>query len=189
MLFDLKSGETRIDYSRFHDGRASDVLTVDHAHQPGKRLSIAMKTFVRPRCIPILFDNFNSSATQRANFYQLFVLAAVKTAEYIRSSRIISSIGSNIPFLETCIDSTISYSYALILGRLHHGKTLQGVELARPVAFWLAWHAFAAVFCRFGELRPLATMLREKIDRVSVSKRVRLAAEEAKKDIQIDRLV
>jgi telomerase reverse transcriptase len=189
MLFNVESGETQIDYSRFQDGRGGNVLTVDHARQPGRHLSIAMKTFVRPRCIPILFDAFiNSSTKQQANFYQLLVFAAVKTAEYIRSSNIVSSVGSNLNFLEASIDSAISYSYALVLGRLHRGKVLPRAKFSRPNAFWLGWNAFSAVFCRYGELLPLTTMLRERLDRVSVSKAVRDVAEESRRCTHIDLL-
>jgi telomerase reverse transcriptase len=189
MIIDIESGEVRIDYSRFRGGRGGDVLTVDHVRQPGRNLSIAMKTFVRPRCVPILFDSFiNSPATQLANFYQLLVLAAVKSAEYIRSSCIVAGISSNLPFLEASVSSTISYSYTLVLGRCRDNSSSTSSGFERPVAFWLGWKAFADVFCKFPELQPLTTVLRAKLDRVSVSTRVRVVAADARKGVQIDRL-
>jgi telomerase reverse transcriptase len=185
MAFNIESGEVCVDYTRFQSGRGGDVLTVDRVRQQGRSLAIAMKTFVRPRCSPILFHSVvNSRNTQRSNFYQLFVLAAVKTAEHLRSSGMLANVDSNLPFMDKCIDSTISYAHSLLAGRLSRGR----LQLQRPVAFWLGLRAFADVFTMFPELRRLTTLLLDRLKALPVSKHVRIVAETASKSIDIKSL-
>ena len=144
-----------------------------------------MKTFVRPRCTPILFDCvINSRNTQRSNFYQLFVLAAVKTTEHLRSSGMLINVDSNLAFLDKCIDSTISYAYSLLSGRLSKSR----MQLQRPVAFWLGLKAFADVFTMLPDLRTLTKTLHDRLKGLPVSKHVRILAATARKDLDIKSL-
>jgi len=170
MLFDVQSGEVRVDYSRFFDGKGGDVLTVERASQHGERLAVAMKVFVRPRCIPVLFDRLvNSTKTQITNFYQLLAFGAVKTAEYMRSSDLVfSSPKANLAFIVDSIESTISYSYNLINQRL---KSTERPDLeasfGRGAAFWLGWKAFydtlTLLKARFPEFRYLSRSVASKL--------------------------
>jgi telomerase reverse transcriptase len=185
MAFNVESGEVCVDYTRFQSGRGGDVLTVDRVRRQGSSLAIAMKTFVRPRCSPILFDSaINSRSVQRSNFYQLFVLAAVKTTEHLRSSGMLANVDSNLPFLDSCIDSTVSYAYSLLSSRLSKSR----MQLQRPVAFWLGLRAFADVFTMIPELRKVTALLRDRLNGLPVSKHVRIVAATANKDINIKSL-
>ena len=81
LLIDTSTGEVRIDYSRFAKAKALDSLTVDRC-QVGRNLQIRMKTFVRPRCQPILYDStVNSFEVVVYNFTQMMLLAALKSQE------------------------------------------------------------------------------------------------------------
>lgn len=159
MLFDTRSGEVRIDYSRFVDGKGGDGSAVEQVSQKAGQLAGQMQRFVRPRCIPILFDSFiNSYSVQVINFYQMMAYAAVKTVEQLLScgTKLASSspILSNPSFLVSCIDATIEYSNMLI--QCHRTKTVvtpistnervHRRTLALSACVWLGWCAFCDVF-------------------------------------------
>lgn len=174
MLFDSSTGEVRNDYSRFAAIKGRDSLTVQLVSQEGDHLLRQMKLFVRPRCLPILFDpSINSLPTQVTNFYQLLLFAAVKTAEYlssIASSTHRRNDGKNrcaFPnnrFLTSGIETTIKHSHSLIQGRLRKSYKEMHVEehqlrnlLKFEMALWLGWQAFHDVFRQLHQdLRGLA---------------------------------
>jgi hypothetical protein len=86
LLFDTDTGEVRMDYERFHGGRVRDSLTVDFDGSEGKKMKLRMQSFVVPRCLPILYDSsINSHDIVITNFYQMMLLTAAKTAEYLRT--------------------------------------------------------------------------------------------------------
>jgi telomerase reverse transcriptase len=165
MLFHIHSGEVQIDYSRFHDGKGGDGLTVERVSREGENLLVKMRTFVRPRCLPLLYDSFiNSPDTQVVNFYQMCVFAAVKTGKYLESltcNSINSCRDSTLKkgqFLLKGIESTISYAFDLIQRRLETQGTNESADdlkigLARPVALWLGWQAFFDVFPKLPHLK------------------------------------
>ena len=187
MCFNVITGEVGVDYSRFHRGRGRDTLTVEHAKNQGSRLKIAMKTFVRPRCLPIFFDSsINTSKTQRINFYQLHVLSAVRTVDYIRSSSLLRTLESNLSFLSACIDSTIAYSVSLVASRLRHCGAPQTMQISRSHANWLGWMAYHDVLCRFSEFQTLVGRLQERLKNQPVPSHVHKSASEGKRRIQID---
>jgi Telomerase ribonucleoprotein complex - RNA binding domain len=139
MMFDTHTGEVRIDYSRFVDGKGGDSLTVDRVSHEGDHLLLQMKQFVRPRCLPILYDPMINTMPGRVfNFYQMMVYAAVKTSEYLKSlqnecppsSSVFHGrknvVMSNIPFLIKCIDDTVQFGSELIQLRVR--TTLKSKE-------------------------------------------------------------
>jgi hypothetical protein len=175
MLFDTTSGEVRIDYSRFIDGKGGDTLTVDHVNNCGEHLLANMKLFVRPRCLPILFDsNINSSRVRIVNYYQLMVYAAVKTTEYVkhlrrdtpdRTASENDAIFTNSQFLLQCIEHTILFATDLINARVNAtGKKCEQSSdeshlqkksrsrsrffLPRTLSIWLGWRSFYDVLVR-----------------------------------------
>jgi hypothetical protein len=149
MLFHCCTGEVRVDYSRLLENGSATALTVERATREGEHLSVQMKGFVRPRCIPILFDSvINTRETQIVNFYQLMVLAAVKTVVYLRSSDMMASLQSNVPFFLRSIESTSIYAFNLVGQRLKAGGFQSKSSLRRQVALQLGWHAFRDV-CRY----------------------------------------
>ena len=172
MLFDTRTGHVRIDYSRFQGGKARDSLTVDYSsttHQGGlpHQLRTQLQTFVRPRCLPILFDPvINGELVPSINFYQLLFFAAVKLVFYVQDLDRMTHLGATHPssttsmktrrhvFLVDCIDATIDFAYALIVSRLtQHQQEEQGpgrqqqqqqeqvLNLPRKRAQWLGWKA------------------------------------------------
>ena len=163
MLFDTATGQVRNDYSRFVEIQGRDSLTVQRVRQEGVHLLGQMKLFVRPRCLPILFDPFiNTLTTQVVNFYQMMVFAAVKTAEYLKSMSPTttnhlgsskSAVLSNVPFLMGGIQTTIDFAYSLIESRLR--KAFREMNAPEPgfrgllkadMAVWLGWRAFYDTF-------------------------------------------
>jgi hypothetical protein len=166
MLFDCSTGEVRVDYSRFLASGVETSLTFDRTRSIGKQLLVQMKAFVRPRCIPILFDSLiNSRNTQIVNFYQLLVLAAVKTVEYLHCTDMVISLETNVPFLCNCIESTSMYAFNLTIDRLKKQSMASTVVLGfkRVLAAQLGWIAFFDVFCHVDELRCLLDPLKAKL--------------------------
>jgi len=189
MLFHIHSGEVRIDYDRFIDGKGGDTLTVERLAKEGDRFAVAMKVFVRPRCIPILFDRLiNGPKTQMINFYQLMALGAVKTVEYLRSSDIMRTLESNIGFVVDAMDSTISYAFNLIDERLKSHHSELSPCFPRSVAFWLGWTAYLDVIKLVPEVRTLNGDVRKKLAKWDVEPHVRFTAVTARESMNIARL-
>jgi telomerase reverse transcriptase len=155
MLFDTENGEISVDYSRFAGGRATDALTVDRSGGEGQRLDIRMKSFVRPRCQPILFDpRINSTQTAVINFTQVLLLCAVKTVSYVVDG-MDGGAEKNGDYIARCIDNVILYTHKLITERLHQenvslapNRSSQecSLHLKRKDAMWLGWSAFRSIF-------------------------------------------
>jgi hypothetical protein len=115
LLLNTCTGEVRVDYSRFARGKAIDSLVVDRCHV-GRHLEMRIKTYLRPRCLPILFDcKINSYETIIINFTQMMLLAATKAREFI--GQVISPT-SNVEFLRHLIDQAILFSRNAIMRRL-----------------------------------------------------------------------
>lgn len=178
MLFDTKSGETRIDYSRFLDGKAQNSLTVVRADHEGKQLSLRMKTFVRPRCLPILFDScINNMLSTKTNFYDIMLLCAVKTVKYIRSSDLSVHASNTQQLLLVDIKDVVLYSYQLIQSRLAQkvgpeegeeakNDSTPSTSLSKHDAIGLGWQAFQTTFRAagggFSHILPFISKLLKK---------------------------
>lgn len=154
LLFDTSTGEVRIDYSRFAQDKALDSLTVDRC-EVGRNLEIRMKTFVRPRCQPILYDSaVNSFDVVVYNFTQMMLLAATKTQEIIRA---VIDVSKNVGFIRNAIEATISFARNLIIHRLkQHASDGSFLCIRHQDALWLGRGAFCKVFERL-DLRGLLT--------------------------------
>lgn len=148
LLIDTATGEVRIDYSRFANTKAVDALTVDRC-QVGKNLEIRMKTFVRPRCQPILFDaKINSFDVIMINFTQMMLLAALKSQEFIRS---VINVEKNVGFIRQAIESTVSFARNLIIHRLRQqADNDASFCVGQQDAIWLGRRAFQYVFKQSG---------------------------------------
>jgi hypothetical protein len=164
MLFNTTTAEVLVDYSRFINGVAKDGLTVDRAGCEGKQMEFRMKTFVKPRCISILYDSsINGLEVVVTNFYQMMLFAAVKTAEYVRSS---DKSKCNMNFLLRCISSLSSYSILLIqseLRRTSKKRNTSNFILSRSTATWLCWQAFHDVFSQLRDFDVLASRIVEEL--------------------------
>lgn len=167
MLFNTENGEISVDYSRFADGKATDALTVDRSGAEGRQLEIRMKSFVRPRCQPMLFDHrINSARTLGINFCQALLLCAVKTLSYIQGME--GGMQRNAGFIVRNINDVISYAHTLIANRLRHDKASAAqsqssqerlFQLTSKDSVWLGHKAFLSVFCRVKECSDIVTLL------------------------------
>lgn len=193
MLFDLRNGHVRVDYSRFYDGQSGNSLTVERSRNEGEKFAVAMKAFVRPRCVPLLFDMaINDVHNQMVNFFQLLLLGGVRMCEYLRSSEMMPTLTSNVGFIMACIESTIVYAFNLIKERL--GREGQHTDCRasfdQAAARWLGWKAFGDVVRRRPDFRCLVAPIDQKRSFVWRDRdAARSAACEALASLEIDRLV
>ena len=188
MLFNTKTCEARVDYSRFAGSLAVDGLTADRLGEHGTKLTFRIKSFVRPRCQALLFDlRLNTVENAFLNFYQAMLLGAVKTVGYIRTG-LNGGVKHNPKFVVGCIEDVISYAQALISSRLkataapttpqdkyHDESDVSSRHLSLPAAQWLGRHAFRAILktidpCHgFGDVLFCLSESKEDSKRDSVS--------------------
>jgi telomerase reverse transcriptase len=165
MLFDTRTGEVFVDYKRFIGGQIRDSLTVHRTGTEGKMLGFRMQNFVRPRCLPILFDSsINSKNTIVTNYYQMMLLAAVKTAEYLRESGLSST--SNAKFLVGRIDAMSLYASKQIRSNLKKycpDANRNKLILDRATTSWLCWRAFQDVFRHLSGFNDLNERIHEEV--------------------------
>lgn len=146
MLFDTVTGEVRVDYSRFVGEQAKDTLTIDRDGREGEKLRIRMRSFVRPRSQPILFDSrVNSAEVVVINFYQAMLFCAVKSVHYICEA-MVGKVGTNASFILHCIDEVVGYSRKLIVKRLDQEGESARFGICESTALWLGRDAFLSVF-------------------------------------------
>jgi len=190
MLLDTSSGEVQVDYSRFYEGKASDGLTANRVGREGEQLMVQMKTFVRPRCLPIFFDSIiNSKRVQVINFYQLMVLGAVKTSDYLRTSGMSRTLSTNNSFLLKCIESLIDLAYDLINERLQATVPGAKIDIRRPVSTWLGWQAFNDVFRELPQFSEFALGIGQRLGASEECRSLREAVACALRCIQLEKLL
>eukprot|EP00978_Attheya_sp_CCMP212_P023396 scaffold71588_cov47-Attheya_sp.AAC.2 len=155
LLIDVDTCEVRLDYSRFANTKALDAMTIDRSGNEGKQFGLRIKSFIRPRCMPIMYDErINSIETMHTNFYQAILLCAIKTRHYITSG-LVDGCRRNPSFIASSIMNLISYAYTLIVSRVKNaslqgnGKVCVGQKehpFKRHTALWLGYHGFEYVF-------------------------------------------
>jgi telomerase reverse transcriptase len=161
MLLDTKTGHVSVDYSRFADGKALDGLTVDRSKAEGVQMKFRMQTFVRPRCLPILYDSFiNSHETIVKNYYQMMLLGAVKTAFYLRAY----DNTLNVQYTIDCIHFLSDYALQVVRGGLKDGGG-QKLILTESKTSWLCWRAFQDVFSQLHDLDNVSSSISGVLDR------------------------
>lgn len=162
MLFNVATGEVGIDYSRFWDGKAGHAIAIDRSRSEGEELVLQLKSFVRPRCIPILYDRYiNSVSVQQANLYQMMVFAATKLIIYLRARELSIESMDNICYIVNCIEATISFSGALIRSRLRVLDASWDINLS--LRNHICWKAFHDVSRRVASVRTLLPALHHEV--------------------------
>ena len=171
MLFDTKSGEVGVDYSRFANGRAADALTIDRSGEEGRQLEIRIKSFVRPRCQPMLFDaRINCARVVGINFAQVLLLCAIKTVSYIADG-MEGGVDMNPEHIIRSIEDVCLYTYTLIAERLRQAKSDLPLSESSPGphfrlkqkdAMWLGYDAFRSVFTGARGCGKVAALLSAK---------------------------
>jgi hypothetical protein len=110
-----------------------------------------MKDFVRPRCCQkLLFSScINGIETIQSNFYQMFLLCAIKLLHYMNGCGDETASLTHQNFIYNSAVDTISYAYLLISSKIRHGNgraAANTFQLAWIDAVWLGKHAFFRVF-------------------------------------------
>jgi len=144
MLFDCHTGETRIDYSRLVKRELLESFTIERAVEEGSHLLVQMKSFIHPRCIPILFDSkINSKKLQHLNMFQLMLYAAMKTWKLIKQS----TLHTGKALVQQNIPSLSEFAIALIQNRMRAiGVPRATTALTRVEVQKLTHVAFSDVF-------------------------------------------
>jgi telomerase reverse transcriptase len=175
LLINTRTGEVQIDYRRFPKSTALDSLTIERYHV-GRNLVIRMKTFVRPRCQPLLFDSgINSFEVVVVNFTQMMLLAAVKSFELIQT---VVVADQNIRFLREAITSTVRFARNLIIHRLKKKSPSDSfLRLGSGEALWLGQFAFLVVLKRLDIIELQSKSIPENKER-----RLNVLAQQALKD-------
>lgn len=148
LMFHIYSGQVKIDFTRFYGGKAIDVLNIERSNNEGKNLLIQMKSFVRPRCLPVLYDPIiNTLPIRILNLYQMFVLCAIKTGVYLTG---LSCRGPGFVFVSnenhviSCIESTIQYAWDMICKQIKDNA----IDISFKVVIGIGWQAHIDVFQR-----------------------------------------
>lgn len=162
LLIDTQTCEICLDHDRFSGSQATDAVTIHRAGSEGLNLKKKMKDFVRPRCSQrLLFSGcINGLHAIRLNFYQTFLLCAIKTLHYIKSGSGIPSLKQSRYIYESACD-TIQFAFLLISSKIKHGKVPSissstfnnetKFQLVWTDALWLGRHAFFTAFKRGGK--------------------------------------
>ena len=153
-----------------------------------------MKDFVRPRCNQkLLFSGrINGLDMIRLNFYQTFVLCAIKLVHYLKGSdsRICAfESRQRQQFIYSSACDTIHFAYLLIASKIKHGNVENKAtasprkhgmvfELTWKDALWLGRHAFCSIFQRSRQHLELSKLFSESI-RVSNQKDLLTVARKA----------
>lgn len=160
LLIDTRTCEVSLDHNRFSGSQATDTVVIHRAGSEGLALKKKMKDFVRPRCSQkLLFSScINGIDMIRLNFYQTFLLCAIKTIHYMNGTGISSLKHQQFIYNSAC--DTIQFAFLLITSKIKHGhvRTLSSstesdvtFQLAWKDALWLGRHAFLSAFQREGK--------------------------------------
>ena len=162
LLINTTTCEISLDHERFIGSQAIDTVIVHRGGNEGVHLKKKMKDFVRPRCSQkLLFSScINGIDTIRMNFYQTFMICAIKLVHYLSGSGI-SSLRGHQQFIYSSACDTIHFAFLLISSKLKHGNVrtvssytnddMGSFQLAWKDALWLGRHAFYSVFQRSGK--------------------------------------
>jgi telomerase reverse transcriptase len=155
LLIDTRTCEISLDYKRFCGSHSTDTVVIHRGGNEGLHLKKKLKDFVRPRCCQrLLFSSdVNRIDMIRLNFYQTFLLCAVKLVHYITSG----SRETSAQFIYDAACDTIHFAFALISSKIQHGnwrassstnKRSLAFQLSWKDALWLGRHAFRHVLRR-----------------------------------------
>jgi len=155
-LIDTKTCEITLDHSRFCNSQATDTVAIHRLGNEGANLKKKMKDFVRPRCTQrLLFSSrINDLGTVRVNFYQAFLLCAIKTRHYINGLGLSSLKHEEFIYRSAC--DTIKFAFLLITSKIKRGNDgllsslSDKFQLKWEDALWLGRHAFFSVFRESG---------------------------------------
>ncbi len=195
LLVNTRSCEIRIDYGRFAGTNAFDNLATDGI-KTGASLPTRMKFFVKPRCLPLLYDSrLHSNVNIITNFFQMIVLSAIKTSYFIRHG-LDGGVLQNRTFIESSIVNNILFAHGIIGSRLRALSRQDGVSvedvfkhwLKKRDALWLGAHAFKQVFLHFNsELLSLQVFLQKYCKESKAKANLKKIAEAALHDIDLKR--
>lgn len=151
MLFHQRTCTVKVDYSRFTVSQGIKDTRVNDFGNEGINLLPKMKSFVTPRCKPILYDlRINSPGVILENFYESMLFCAVRTLSYIINSNMMEKSQQNLSFIHQCIREVIIYAFSLISSITHSKRKVNtSFPLNHNVCLWLGTKAFISVFKLF----------------------------------------
>ena len=114
LIVDTKTCEISLDYKRFVGSQATETVVIHRMGNEGLHLKKKMKAFVRPRCCQkLLFSScINGIDMIRLNFFQTFILCAIKLKYYLNGSGYTSL--KNHQFIYNSACDTIQFAFLLI---------------------------------------------------------------------------
>ena len=205
LLFDTQTGETFIDYKRFRHGKVQNGLTIDYDGSEGKKMQNRMRSFVFPRCLPILYDpSINSFDTIITNFYQMILFAAAKTAEYLRGYSSMLSNSSrnayNMDYVLRCIRDLSQFALKKIRDNFgvsckNRSDLYKMAKIDQVLGSFLCWKGFYDVFLYLSDMEDITVHLAQKYAssfaklRHKKKMEIRRATTRALEDFQISKMI
>ena len=179
LLINTKTCSILVDYSRFAGSSAIDSLTIDRENE-GLRLQFRMRSFIRPRCLPIFFDfRINAKSEIFVNFFQAVTYATIKSLNYIFQG-MDGGIEQNPKFIFHSMIDMVQYAIRVIHSSLRN--FISNEACARSAftidtedALWLGTHSIQYVTktSKHRECRLLCDYLRIFKERLKPTSRVR----------------
>lgn len=176
LLINTTTCEICLDYDRFSGTQAFDNVAIHRSGNEGTNLRKKMKDFVKPRCHQQLLFNssINSVDTVRVNFYQTFLLCAIKTVHYVRNGSGDDGPVKHCQFIYDSACDTIQFAFVLLSSKSMSYQNM--FQLKWKEVLWLGRHAFHSALKRAGkQFRELCNLFAESRD-VILSNRLELIA-------------
>jgi len=116
LLIDCVTLEIMVDYSRYAGEYVRDSMNLPLGRKVWTRLPERICGFIKPKCAALFYDeSINSKITVRANVFQLFLMAAIKTHCYVVAASAIPGCNRVAPIaLYRAIERAIRFGQILI---------------------------------------------------------------------------
>ncbi|KAL1551837.1 RNA-directed DNA polymerase [Salvia divinorum] len=166
LLVNCSTLEIQADYTRYLKHHIRSTLTVSCHGKVGKILKSKLRSYLRPKCHPILYDsNINSPGVVRLNIYQNFLLCAMKFICHLSSLSILPKFHPK--FLLKAIETSLRYMNMLIRRRMYSFKCADfrpRYDVKRIDVIWLGLHAYSRVLMKKHlRFKTLLCLLRAKL--------------------------
>ncbi|XP_047960910.1 telomerase reverse transcriptase-like isoform X1 [Salvia hispanica] len=166
LLVNCSTLEIQADYTRYLNHHMRSTLTVSRQGKVGKNLKSKLRSYLRPKFHPILYDsNINSPGVVRLNIYQNFLLCAMKFICHLSNLSILPKFHPR--FLLKAIETSLRYMNRLIRRRMYSFKGADfrpRYNVKRIDVIWLGLHAYSRVLLKKHlRFKSLLCLLRAKL--------------------------
>ena len=116
LLIDCLTLEIMVDYSRYSGEFVRESMNLPLGRKVWTRLPDRICGFIKPKCAAIFYDeSINSKVTVRANVFQLFLMAAMKTHSYVVAASATPGCNQIAPIaLYRAIERAVRFGQVLI---------------------------------------------------------------------------